>query len=64
MSSKPLSCLLLLDTLCSYVKSEKFTGLMDRCLRCEHYFRFLREMEDEEERFFEEVDRLRREGHG
>lgn len=58
MGSKPLGCLLLLDTLCSYVKSEKFTGLMNRCFSCKHYFRFLREMQEQEDAFFEEAERL------
>ena len=61
---KILSCLFLLDVLCSYRKTEGF-GVMDRCLKCPHYFRFVREMEEEEEAFFEEVDRIRRnEPHG
>ena len=56
---KPLSCLFMLDVLCSYVKTEKSVGVMDRCLKCGHYARFLREMAKEEEEFFEEVERLR-----
>lgn len=61
---KPLSCFFLLDVLCSYVKTEKFVGVMDRCLKCPHYLRFCREMEEEEEAFFEEVERLEKERGG
>lgn len=57
---KPLSCFFLPDVLCSYVRNRKFTGVMSRCLRCKHYSRFMVEMEEEEERFFEEVEKIRR----
>jgi len=57
---KTLSCYFLPDVLCSYVKNQKFTGVLSRCMKCKHYSRFLAEMEDEEERFFEEVERARR----
>ena len=56
---KILSCLFLLDVLCSFRRYEGF-GFMKRCETCVHYLRFLREMEKEEDEFFEEVDRLRR----
>lgn len=55
---KILSCMFLSDVLCSFRKSEEF-GVMNRCLKCPHYQRFLREMEEEEEEFWEEVDRFR-----
>lgn len=42
-----LSCVFLTDVLCSYRKSEKF-GVMGRCLKCEHYVRFIREMDEED----------------
>ena len=59
-----LSCLFLRDVLCSYRKTEG-SGVMDRCMKCPHYKTFLREMEEEEERFFEEVEKTRRgEPHG
>lgn len=57
--SKILSCLFLLDVLCFFVKSKKFTGVLDRCMKCNHYFRFMADMEDEEEQFFEELEKLR-----
>jgi hypothetical protein len=46
-ASKPLSCLFLLDVLCSYRKTEQF-AIMVRCLKCEHYVRFMREMDEED----------------
>ena len=56
---KILSCLFLLDVLCSYRKTEKF-GVMDRCLKCRHYMTFLREMDEEDEKVMDEIDRIRR----
>ena len=58
MSSKLLSCMFAPNVFCSFRKTEKF-GIMDRCLKCKHYFRFLGEMEEEEAQFFEEAERLR-----
>lgn len=59
MSPKPLSCLFKFKVLCSFRKSEKF-GIMGRCLKCSHYLSFVRDMEKEEDEFFEEVERVRR----
>lgn len=56
---KTLSCLFLLDVLCSYVKSEKSTGVMDRCFSCKHYLRFLRIMHAEDMKVMDEIDRMR-----
>lgn len=62
---KVLSCLFLLDILCSYVKSAKSTGVMDRCMKCSHYLRFMQEMAEEDEKVMDEIDRMRRyEPHG
>lgn len=62
---KPFSCLFLLDVVCSYVKSEKSVGVMDRCMKCPHYERFLRMMDEEDEKVMDEIDRVRRyEPHG
>ena len=58
MSSKLLLCVFLDDVFCSYVKHEKFS-VMARCFRCSHYLRFMREMAEEEDEFFEEVERAR-----
>jgi len=53
-SEKSLSCTFLLDVLCPYRKSEK-SGVMGRCLKCEHYMRFIREMDNEDEEMDKEV---------
>jgi hypothetical protein len=53
-TEKLLSCAFLPDVLCSYRKSEK-SGVMGRCLKCEHYARFIREMDREEEEIDREV---------
>ena len=61
---KILSCLFLLDVLCSYRKTEGF-GVMDRCMKCRHYEEFLRVMQEEDEKVMDEVDEMRRyEPHG
>jgi len=59
-----LSCAFLLNVLCSFRRTEKF-GIMDRCLKCCHYERFLRMMDEEDEKVMDEIDRMRRkESHG
>ena len=58
MSPKPLSCLFLLDVLCSFRKSEKIFGIMDRCLKCRHYHEFLRIMAEEDEKEKAEIEEL------
>jgi len=61
---KILSCFFDDAVLCSWRKTEKF-GFMARCESCIHYKEFVRVMEEEEEEFWDEVDRTRRnEGHG
>jgi hypothetical protein len=61
---KILPCFFEPDVWCSYRKSERFT-VMARCFKCKYYLEFIREMEEEEEKFWEEEERLRREGsHG
>ena len=55
----PLSCLFLLDVLCSFRRTEKF-GVMDRCLKCKHYLRFLRIMHEEDMKVMDEIDEMRR----
>ena len=57
---KLLSCLFLLDVFCSFRKSEKVFGIMDRCLRCKHYLEFLKEMEEEDKKIMDEIDEMRR----
>ena len=62
VESKVFSCSFMLDVLCSYVKSEKSTGVMDRCLKCRHYEEFLREMHEEDMKVMHEIDEIRRTG--
>jgi hypothetical protein len=62
---KAFSCLFSPDVVCSYVKSDKFVGVMNRCMKCRHYEEFLREMDEEDEKVMDEIDRMRRyEPHG
>jgi len=57
-----LSCVFWSDVKCSLRKSE-YSAIADRCLECSHYKRFEREMEEEEEEFWDEVDRIRKYGY-
>jgi hypothetical protein len=61
MSSKRLPCVFFDDVRCPYRKSEK-VKIMSRCFKCPHLKEFEREMEREEDEFWDEVDRMRREG--
>jgi hypothetical protein len=62
MQTKLLTCIFLLDVLCSHRKSDDFRP-MERCFTCKHYLRFLRLMEEEEEKFFVECDKIRKFGY-
>ena len=62
VEKKVLSCFFRRDVLCFFRKSEK-SGVMSRCFKCPHYFRFMREMQEEEDAFFEEVERIRKYGY-
>ena len=61
-SKKILPCVFFPDVLCSFRKSEKF-GIMNRCLKCPHYRRCMREMAEEDERVMDEIDRIRKYGY-
>jgi len=50
-----LPCVFSSHVSCSFRKSEKFR-IMSKCSGCEHYKRFIEEMEREEEEFWNEVD--------
>jgi demethoxyubiquinone hydroxylase (CLK1/Coq7/Cat5 family) len=50
------------DALCSSKKCAGFV-FMGRCLKCRHYRRFMREMEEDDERLMDEIDRMRKEGY-
>lgn len=62
MQAKLLTCIFFLDVLCSHRKTDD-SRLMERCLECPEYARFLREMEEEEEKFFVECDKIRKYGY-
>jgi hypothetical protein len=59
---KLLPCLYELNVLCAFRTSEKKTH-MKRCEKCKHYKRFVKDMEDEEQEFWDEVDRIRKYGY-
>ena len=62
-AEKLLSCLFLLDVLCSFRRRYEKLGIMNRCLECVHYKRFLKEMQEEEEEFFEEAEKIWKYGY-
>ena len=61
VKEKVLSCLFVLDVLCSCRRYDKL-GIMGRCLKCPHYERFLREMDKEDQKVMDEIDEIRRTG--
>ena len=52
-------CVFVVDVLCSYQRYDK-PVVLDRCLSCSHYLRANREIEEEEDKFFDEVDKIRK----
>lgn len=62
VKDKLFSCFFLSDVLCSFRTNEKF-GVMSRCLKCPHYRRFVREMDEEDERVMDEIDKIRKYGY-
>lgn len=60
-SLRLLSCVFLLDILCSFRKSEK-SYIMHRCFSCRYYRRFMREMEEEDRKVDAEVEEIHRTG--
>jgi hypothetical protein len=63
VSKALLSCMFLDDVFCSYRKDGDDFRPMERCFKCKHYLRFLREMQEEEEKFFAECDKIRKFGY-
>lgn len=57
---KLFSCFFLADVLCSFRKDERF-NVMERCFKCPHYRRFMSEMQEEDDKVMDEIDRIRRE---
>lgn len=55
-------CAFLSNVVCSFQKYDK-PMMLDRCLTCSHYLRFMRGMEEEEEEFFAECDKIRKFGY-
>jgi len=62
VEKKLLSCVFLRDVLCAFRKSER-SYVMERCSTCEHYKRFEREMEEEEDEFFAEAEKIWKYGY-
>ena len=62
VKKKLFSCFFLRDVLCSFRKNEN-SGFMNRCSKCPHYERFLREMDEEDERVMDEIDKIRKYGY-
>lgn len=60
-ASKLFSCLFFKDVLCSFVKYEKL-GVMDRCLKCAIYKRFMDTIDAEDQKVMDEIDEIRRTG--
>jgi len=58
---KELSCFFLEDVLCTFRKAYA-SGIMNRCLTCPHYRRFEKEMDEQDERVMDEIDRIRKYG--
>lgn len=58
---KCLSCVFWDDVLCSYRKDVR-SGVMGRCFKCRHYRRFEREIDEEDEKIMDEIDRIQRTG--
>ena len=47
------------DVVCSHKTSARFV-VLGVCYKCPHYRSFMREMDDEEDKFFDEVDKARK----
>jgi len=62
MQAKALPCIFVLNVLCSFRKDVEDFRPMERCFACKFYLKFVRDLEEEEEKFFEEVEE--REKHG
>jgi hypothetical protein len=60
-SEKLLSCLFLLDVLCSYRKDAKLV-VMARCFKCKEYVRFMAEMDEEDKQIMARIERIHRTG--
>jgi hypothetical protein len=60
---KFLPCIFLLGVSCQLRKKADDFRPMEQCFKCKHYLRFLREMEEEEEKVHAEFNRIRKFGY-
>jgi hypothetical protein len=54
-NKKSFSCVFSSHVVCSFRKSER-SGIMNRCLRCPHYKKFMCEMDEEDAREGAEIE--------
>ena len=57
VKKKLFTCFYELDVFCQYRTTVEF-GVMARCEKCPHYARFWQEIEEEEEKFWDEVGKI------
>ena len=62
VKKKLLSCVLWTDVICSHRKLGK-SGFMNRCYTCTEYARFIQAMQDEEDEFWREEEKIRKYGY-
>ena len=60
--TKRLQCFFDVDVFCSFRRYENM-HIMSRCFSCSHYRRVMCEMEEEDERVMDEIDRIRKYGY-
>lgn len=61
VESCKFSCSFWNDVFCRFKKREGF-GFLHVCFTCDHYARFMREMDEEDERMMNEIDEIHRTG--
>lgn len=57
----PLPCIFWDDVLCSFRRDTK-DKIMDKCLNCCEYARFLRDMDAEDKKVMDQIDEIHRTG--
>jgi hypothetical protein len=53
-------CVFFPDVVCSYRLTDKEFIILHRCMECSHHARFMREMEEEDEKTMNEIDEIRK----
>jgi hypothetical protein len=53
-------CVFFPDVVCSYRLTDKEFTILHRCMECSHHARFMREMEEEDEKTMNEIDEIRK----